>query len=166
LTGLPNRALFADRLRRALARARRYGTGVAVLLLDVNGFKRINDAYGHHAGDAALVEIARRLAAEVRVTDTVARWGGDEFSLVLTDVRKPEDAARAAERLMTAFRPPLLLPPLAGRELAVTVTIGISLFPTDAQQPDDLVRHADHAMYEAEARGAEGSAFRFFGTIR
>ena len=162
LTGLPNRSLFADRLRQALARARRYGNRVAVLLLDVNGFKRINDTYGHHAGDAALVEIARRLRERVRRTDTVARWGGDEFSAVITDVRTAEDAARATKRLMDAFRAPMTL---AGRELRVAVSIGISLFPTDGEQPDDLVRHADHAMYQAEGRGDQESTFRFFGTF-
>jgi diguanylate cyclase (GGDEF)-like protein/PAS domain S-box-containing protein len=162
LTGLPNRVLFADRLRQALARARRYGTRVAVLLLDVNGFKHINDTFGHDVGDAALVEVARRLQAGIRRSDTVARWGGDEFSAVLTDVRTPEDAARVAEHLITAFHAPLSLD---GHELSVSVTIGISLFPADGEGPDDLVRHADHAMYRAEGRGENESAFAFFGTF-
>ena len=163
LTGLPNRALFADRLRQALARARRYGTRVAVLLIDVNGFKQINDTYGHDIGDAALVEIARRLRARIRQTDTVSRWGGDEFSAVLTDVRTPQDAAEGTEHLIAAFRAPLVL---GGHELNVTVSIGVSLFPTDAEGPDDLVRHADHAMYQADAAGDNENAFAFFGTIR
>jgi diguanylate cyclase (GGDEF)-like protein/PAS domain S-box-containing protein len=163
LTGLPNRTLFADRLRQALARARRYGNRVAVLLADVNGFKQINDTYGHHAGDAVLIEIARRFQARVRRTDTVARWGGDEFSAVLTDVRAPADAARATEHLIAAFREPMLI---AGRELTVTVTIGVSLFPTDAEEPDDLLRRADHAMYRADLQGDRENAFVLFGTLR
>jgi diguanylate cyclase (GGDEF)-like protein/PAS domain S-box-containing protein len=162
LTGLPNRALFADRLRQALARARRYGVRAAVFLLDVNGFKHINDTFGHAAGDAVLMEMARRLAGRVRRTDTVARWGGDEFSAVITDVRSAVDAVHAAERLLEGTRAPIAA---AGRTLRVTVSLGISLFPTDGEQPDDLVRHADHAMYQAE-RGRTGeSAFRFFGTF-
>lgn len=162
LTGLPNRTLFADRLRQALARARRYGHRVAVLLIDVNGFKQINDTFGHAAGDEVLVEIAARLQAQIRQTDTVARWGGDEFSAVLSDVRTAEDAARAARRLLAAFRTPMRL---AGRQLGVTITIGISLFPTDGEAPDDLLRRADHAMYRADA-GERGNGFAFFGTLR
>jgi diguanylate cyclase (GGDEF)-like protein/PAS domain S-box-containing protein len=151
LTGLPNRALFADRLRQALARARRYRTRVAVLLIDVDGFKRINDTLGHVLGDAALIEIARRLRGCMRRTDTVARWGGDEFSAIVTDVRRPDDAARTAERMIAALRPPLALP---GRDLKVTVSIGISLFPVDGVVPDELLRCADHAMYRAKRGGS------------
>jgi diguanylate cyclase (GGDEF)-like protein/PAS domain S-box-containing protein len=157
LTGLPNRVLFADRLRQALARARRYRTRVAVLLIDVNGFKNINDTFGHDAGDAALVEIARRLHACVRQTDTVARWGGDEFSVILTEVRKPEDVVRAAEHLATSFRQPVVL---AGHGLNVTVSIGFSLFPVDGAAPDELLRRADHAMYRSKHKLSK-SASRF-----
>lgn len=163
LTGLPNRVLFADRLRQALARARRYGHRVAVFLIDVNGFKQINDTLGHHAGDDVLVEIASRLRARIRESDTVARWGGDEFSAVLSDVRTAEDAARAAERLLAAFRAPMRV---AARELGVTITIGISLFPTDGEAPDDLLRRADHAMYRADAAGERENRFAFFGLVR
>jgi diguanylate cyclase (GGDEF)-like protein/PAS domain S-box-containing protein len=144
LTGLPNRALFADRLHRALARARRYGTSAAVLLIDVNGFKRVNDAFGHDAGDAVLAEIARRLQRSLRQTDTVARWGGDEFSVILADVRSPRGVAHAEERITTALRPPIALP---GTELTITVSIGVSLFPDDGTLPDELLRRADRAMY-------------------
>lgn len=162
LTGLPNRTLFADRLRQALARARRYGDRVAVLLIDVNGFKRINDTFGHPAGDRVLVEIAARLRARIRQSDTVARWGGDEFSAVLSDVRTAKDAARAAERLVAAFRTPMRV---AGRQLAVTITIGISMFPNDGEAPDDLLQRADHAMYQADAAGERENAFAFFRTV-
>jgi diguanylate cyclase (GGDEF)-like protein/PAS domain S-box-containing protein len=151
LTGLPNRALLAERLRQALARARRYRTRVAVLLIDVNGFKGINDTFGHVVGDVVLAEIARRLQACVRQTDTVGRWGGDEFSVVLTDVRSPKDAAHAEEHIIAALRPPIALP---GRELKVTVSIGISLFPVDGAVPNELLRRADHAMYRNKARVA------------
>jgi diguanylate cyclase (GGDEF)-like protein/PAS domain S-box-containing protein len=147
LTDLPNRALFADRLRQALARARRYRTRVAVLLIDLDGFKHINDTYGHDAGDAALVEIARRLQACVRQADTVARWGGDEFSALLTDVRTREDAARVAEHIVTALRRPVTI---RGQDVDITASIGISLFPTDGEFSDELVRRADHAMYRAK----------------
>jgi diguanylate cyclase (GGDEF)-like protein/PAS domain S-box-containing protein len=149
LTGLSNRALFTDRLRQALARARRYRTRVAVLLIDVNGFKGINDTFGHDAGDAVLAEIARRLLACLRQTDTVARWGGDEFSVILTDVREPQNATRAVEHIIGALRPPVIL---AGREVTVTVSIGISLFPADGAAPDELLRRADRAMYRDKAR--------------
>ncbi|HKX16557.1 MAG TPA: diguanylate cyclase [bacterium] len=161
LTGLPNRTLFADRLRHALARARRYGNRVAVLLVDVNGFKQINDTFGHPAGDEVLVEIAARLRAGIRQSDTVARWGGDEFSAVLSDVRTAEDAARAAERLVAAFLTPMRV---AGQQLSVTITIGISLYPNDGEAPDDLLRRADHAMYRADA-GMRENTFAFFRTV-
>jgi diguanylate cyclase (GGDEF)-like protein/PAS domain S-box-containing protein len=151
LTGLPNRALFADRLYQALARARRYRTQVAVLLVDVDGFKGINDTFGHETGDAVLAEIGRRLQGSLRQTDTVARWGGDEFSLVLNDVRGPKDAARAKEHIIAALRPPIVLPV---RKLRITVSIGISLFPIDGAVPDELLRRADHAMYRNKARVA------------
>jgi len=148
LTGLPNRALFADRLRQALARARRYRTRVAVLLIDVNGFKRINDTFGHDVGDTVLVEIARRIQGCLRQTDTAARWGGDEFSVILTDVRRPEDAARAVNHVTAAFRPSIVVD--GRRELHVTLSVGISLFPVDGVAPDELVRSADNAMYRTK----------------
>jgi diguanylate cyclase (GGDEF)-like protein/PAS domain S-box-containing protein len=162
LTGLANRALFADRLRRELARARRYRTRIAVLLIDVDGFKQINDTLGHDAGDAALAEIAIRLQGCLRQTDTVARWGGDEFSVIVTDVRSAADATCAAEQIITALRPPM---PLAGRMLTITVSIGMSLFPVDGAGPDELLRRADHAMYRSKARTAGPAPARHGGNV-
>jgi diguanylate cyclase (GGDEF)-like protein len=160
LTDLPNRVLFADRLRQAMARARRERTRVAILLLDLNHFKKINDRIGHHAGDAVLVEIARRLRTAIREADTVARWGGDEFTVILNGVRKRESAVRAVNRIMAAFNAPVMLP---DREVTVTATIGIALFPTDGETPDDLVQRADHAMYHAKGQGE--NIFAFFGKV-
>lgn len=160
LTDLPNRVLFADRLRQALARARRERMRVAILLLDLNHFKQINDTFGHHAGDAVLAEIARRLRTAIREADTVARWGGDEFTVILNGVRKRDTAVRAVNRIMATFNAPVMLP---DRELTVTATIGIALFPTDGEVPEDLVQHADHAMYHAKGRGE--NIFAFFGKV-
>lgn len=160
LTDLPNRVLFADRLRQALARARRERTRVAILLLDLNHFKQINDTFGHHAGDMVLVEIAWRLRTAIREADTVARWGGDEFTIILNGVRKRETAVRAVNRIMAAFNTPVMLP---DRELTVTATIGIALFPTHGERPDDLVQHADRAMYRAKGQGE--NIYAFFGKV-
>jgi diguanylate cyclase (GGDEF)-like protein/PAS domain S-box-containing protein len=162
LTNLPNRMLFADRLRQALARARRTRRQVAILLLDLNHFKQINDMFGHDAGDAVLVEIARRLRTATRETDTVARWGGDEFTVILNDVRKRKGVVQAVDRIMAAFNAPVML---RDRELAVTAAGGIALFPTDAERPDDLMQHADQAMYAAKGQGENICAF-FGGVIK
>ena len=150
LTGLPNRALFLDRLEHALARADRAGSEVSVLFLDVDGFKLVNDSLGHLAGDRLLVEVARRLQACLRRSDTAARLGGDEFAVLLTPETGQLEPSEVARRIGQALQPPFLL---ADRELRVTASIGIA---SGRGEPENLLRDADVAMYRAKRR-ARGS---------
>jgi diguanylate cyclase len=156
LTGLANRALFADRLDRALARARREGRPGALLLLDLDGFKAINDARGHAAGDRALVAVAGRLRGCVREVDTVARLGGDEFLVVLDGVEAAAEARRVAGRIRAALAEPLRLDG-DGAPLALGASIGVAVF-AGREAPADLLRRADGAMYVAKRTG-EAVAF-------
>ena len=156
LTDLPNRLLFHDRLGHALSRADRDGSQLAVLFIDLDRFKHINDSLGHLAGDGLLQEVARRLTGAVRREDTVARMGGDEFTLLLEDLRRPEDAAVLARKLLEALGDPYAI---AGRELFVTASVGISLYPRDGQSAEELVRNADAAMYQAKDAGRNGYHF-------
>jgi len=158
LTGVPNRMLFQDRLAQALAAASRYGQRLAVLFVDLDGFKEVNDAFGHDVGDRVLAELARRIAAVVRKTDTVARMGGDEFTLVLTQIGRPDDAARVARNLLDRIAVPVRLP---DGELRIGASIGIALHPGDGDRADTLVRNADAAMYAAK-REEGGSGFAFY----
>ncbi len=150
LTGLPNRALFTERLEHALARAGRRENPVAVLFLDLDGFKEINDELGHEAGDRVLVEVARRLKENARPGDTVARLGGDEFTVLLEDTQGAEDAARVAERISGKLSPPIRL---EGVEVSVSASIGVALGDPARVRPQDLVREADNAMYRSKGRG-------------
>jgi diguanylate cyclase (GGDEF)-like protein/excisionase family DNA binding protein len=149
LTGLPNRRLFSDRVDHALARRGRKPLGVAVLFLDLDGFKLVNDSLGHAAGDEVLAAVGTRLRSCMRVTDTVARLGGDEFAILIEDVEGDEEAILAAERVSVALSQPLALP---GRDVSVRASIGIAV---DRGQPGlstaDLLRNADTAMYQAKA---------------
>src|SRR5262249_50264064 len=139
LTGLPNRALFMDRLSQAMASARRKGHGVAVLYLDLDQFKRLNDTLGHSVGDALLCEVGRRLTAALRAGDTVARMGGDEFIVLLSDLAGAAAASRVAEKLLEAVDQPF---PLEQHTLHTTASIGISLYPGDGQEAETLLRKA------------------------
>jgi diguanylate cyclase (GGDEF)-like protein/PAS domain S-box-containing protein len=150
LTGLPNRALFVDRLEQALKRADRHSHSVAVLFLDLDNFKVVNDSLGHQAGDRLLVTVAERLTGVLRVQDTVARLGGDEFTVLLEDIRDETEAADAADRLAAALRTPVAL---GEREIFVTASIGVALSTTGRDQPEDLLRNADLAMYRAKTNG-------------
>jgi diguanylate cyclase (GGDEF)-like protein/PAS domain S-box-containing protein len=150
LTGLPNRALLLDRLGHALARASRNAGQTAVLFLDLDNFKVVNDSLGHLAGDLLLIEAAHRLLASVRATDTVARFGGDEFAVLLEDVSDVSEAVAKAERLANALRQPL---EVDGREVRPDVSIGVALSSGGGDVPDDLLRRADLAMYQAKAAG-------------
>ncbi len=150
LTGLPNRGLLADRLRQSLALARRYRRKAAVLYIDLDNFKQINDSLGHQVGDELLRSIAARLRASVRGSDTVSRQGGDEFVVLLPEVRAPEDVALTAQTLLTAIAKPHLL---SGERTLVTASIGISLYPDDAEEVDALIEAADTAMYRAKESG-------------
>ena len=147
LTDLPNRALFVDRLEQGMRRARRSRTQLAVLFLDVDRFKIVNDSLGHAAGDELLREVGARLLTSIRPGDTAARFGGDEFAILLEDVDSREDAEHIAMRILLALRTPL---PVAGRDVFVTASIGISM---DADCAEDAIRDADLAMYRAKGQG-------------
>ena len=149
LTGLPNRDLFEDRLEQALARARRRTVPIAVLFVDLDGFKQVNDVHGHEAGDKVLVEAARRLRSLVRTDDTVARYGGDEFTILAEDVGDAESARHLGERVADE----LARPYSGGLELAASVGIAFTANPA-AVTPDGLIRRADHAMYRSKRPGA------------
>jgi len=150
LTNLPNRKLFTDRLTQSLSRARRSGKPLAVMFVDLDHFKSINDTLGHEAGDELLLEMARRLRANVRDDDTVARLGGDEFTIILAELRQPEDAIGVAEKLIAAIEQPL---PIAGTSIEVSASIGIALYPNDGTDAESLLRNADSAMYRAKEAG-------------
>lgn len=149
LTALPNRRLFHDRLRIALARARRTERRLALLFVDIDRFKEVNDTLGHAAGDRLLQEIADRLAQCARSSDTVARLGGDEFVMLADELARPEDATLIAEKIRTAVGAPLAI---GDGHVRVSASIGIALFPDDGEQAELLLRHADDAMYEEKQR--------------
>ncbi len=151
LTSLPNRSLLSERLARAIVRARREGGHVAVLFLDLDRFKDINDSLGHAAGDRVLRAAAERVQHAVGPQHTVARLGGDEFTVVLEALGAPGDADYAAQRVLDAFAEPLVLDD--HNEITISPSIGISLFPEHAQVPSELLKHADTAMYQAKAAG-------------
>ena len=157
LTGLPNRALAFDRLSRALARAERNDTMVATMFLDLDGFKTINDSLGHSAGDMLLQQTAERLSSLVRRSDTVARLGGDEFALVLPDQNRTNDAEVTARAIVDAMSEPFNID---GKEVFVSASVGVSMYPADGQDPQTLMKNADAAMYRIKADGRNG--FRFF----
>jgi len=157
LTGLPNRTLFLDRLGREIVHAERDGHLFAVLLVDLDRFKVINDTLGHGAGDELLIEIARRLSGTIRAVDTIARTGGDEFLLLVTGVREPADAAIIATKIVSELHKPVSI---NGAEVHTSASIGISVYPTDGGRSDLLIAHADEAMYFAKQRGRNG--FQFF----
>ncbi|MBB5357429.1 diguanylate cyclase (GGDEF)-like protein [Rhodanobacter sp. ANJX3] len=151
LTGLPNRLLFNDRLDTILSEATRSGECFAVLFVDLDQFKAINDSHGHAAGDQVLRVVAQRLIASVRASDTVARYAGDEFIIVLRHIVKNDDVQRVAEKIVQAMSTPLNLD--TGVTLNVTVSMGLSFFPDDAGDTEILLRHADEAMYAAKKQG-------------
>jgi diguanylate cyclase (GGDEF)-like protein/PAS domain S-box-containing protein len=156
LTGLPNRRLLEDRLRQALYTAERRGESVAVMMIDLDNFKQVNDALGHRAGDAVLMEAARRVGACVRRADTLARHGGDEFVVVVAGARAPEDARIVAEKILRALEAPFAV---EGREFAIGASIGVSVFPGDAGDGEALLRNADAAMYRAKQSGRRACLF-------
>jgi diguanylate cyclase (GGDEF)-like protein/PAS domain S-box-containing protein len=158
VTNLPNRALFVERVRHAISRARREGSELGVIFLDIDDFKTINDSLGHGAGDAALIDIAMRLSESIRSSDTAARFGGDEFVVLLEDLEGTETAVEVAERILEDLRQPLTV---AGKELVVRGSIGISILDdSSAASADELIRDADAAMYIAKRDGKGG--YRLF----
>ncbi len=159
LTDLPNRLLLEDRLNLALRRAHRTGHSVAVLFLDLDGFKGVNDTLGHPMGDRLLQQVAERLSACVRDVDTVARLGGDEFIIVLENVQEADDVELVAEKILDVLRKPFHVD---RHQATVTASIGVSLFPEDAEDVFGLVANADAAMYEAKDQGR--NTYRFFSS--
>ncbi len=158
VTKLANRALFNERVRHALARARREHFQLAVIFLDLDDFKTINDSLGHAAGDRVLLEVAKRLATSIRVSDTAARFGGDEFAILLEDTSGPQEAAEVADRILELLRMPLRLDQ---KEIIVQASLGISIVDYDAAlDADELIRNADAAMYIAKREGK--NAYRLF----
>ncbi len=151
LTGLPNRSLLGERLAHALIRARRHGSRVGVLFIDLDRFKHVNDSMGHAAGDRLLKAAAARIQASVRESDTVARLGGDEFTVIIEDLTDQAQAERVAQKLIESFVLPL---DIDGRtEVVISPSIGISIYPDHGQVPTDLLKFADTAMYQAKDRG-------------
>jgi diguanylate cyclase (GGDEF)-like protein/PAS domain S-box-containing protein len=150
LTGLPNRALLGERLRQLVAESRRSGEKVAVLMVDLDEFKLINDSFGHELGDEVLRIVSQRLAGCVREMDTVARVGGDEFVILLGQLNSPQGAARIAQSIIEEMNQPIRI---QSTDYFVGASIGIALCPDDADEPDMLLRNADKAMYEAKADG-------------
>lgn len=156
LTGLPNRQLFYDRLGQALAAAYSQMGKVALMFLDLDGFKKVNDTHGHDIGDMLLKEVARRLQGCVRTSDTISRLGGDEFTVILSAINSPDDAANIAQKIIDTIAPPYQL---GGVTVRVTTSIGISVYPSDASTSVDLIKYADSSMYEAKQSGK--NAYRF-----
>ena len=156
LTGLPNRVLFQDRLRQTLAQARRAQTSAAVLFLDLDRFKMVNDSLGHSFGDRLLENVARRLRECLREGDTLARMGGDEFTILLPKLEREDSAARVAEKCVTALEQPFSLDE---QEIYLGVSIGIAVYPQHGETMESLVKHADAAMYHAKAQEAAHFAF-------
>ncbi|MGE5493252.1 MAG: putative bifunctional diguanylate cyclase/phosphodiesterase, partial [Actinomycetota bacterium] len=153
---LPNRILFRDRLAHAFERGRRYSHKVAVMLLDLDGFKTVNDSLGHPVGDKLLQLVAERIRSTVRVEDTVARLGGDEFALVLSNLDHGEDAVEVARKILLATQEPF---DIGGHGALVTASIGIAVFPDDGDEPNTLIRNADAAMYKAKESGRNTHCF-------
>jgi diguanylate cyclase (GGDEF)-like protein/PAS domain S-box-containing protein len=150
LTHLPNRRLFADRLALGINRARRSGRSLAVMFIDLDHFKTVNDTLGHTAGDELLLEMSQRLRDCIREDDTVARLGGDEFTIILAELRHPEDAAHVAQKILEAVQVPMTI---SGMPIELSASIGIALYPVDGFDVETLLRNADSAMYRAKESG-------------
>jgi diguanylate cyclase (GGDEF)-like protein/PAS domain S-box-containing protein len=161
LTGVLNRVLLTDRLSHALVRTKRDKGLMAVCYLDLDGFKLINDNFGHDAGDQVLVEIARRIKETIREGDTVARLGGDEFVVLLLGLQAADECVGSLNRLLKAVSAAMLV---NGKSVSISASIGVSLYPGDEQDADMLLRHADRAMYTAKHQGKNG--YHFFDRAR
>jgi len=158
LTGLPNRNLLDDRLTMGLALSRRSGNKLAVLMLDLDRFKIINDTMGHAVGDQLLKSVAERLTGVIRKSDTAARIGGDEFVLVLPHIHSPSDAAKLAQRILDIFREPFIID---GHQLNISTSIGIAVYPETGKEIDMLLKNSDKAMYQAKEQGR--NMYKFYG---
>ncbi len=156
LTGLPNRRLFQDRLEQALVQAERNARSLAVLFIDLDRFKLINDSLGHNIGDQLLQAAAKRLSNLMRKEDTVARLGGDEFTVLLPHVEKRQDVEKTVRKIVSAFRQPF---EIASESLHISLSMGVSLFPSDGETPERLMKNADSAMYRTKEMGRNGHHF-------
>jgi diguanylate cyclase (GGDEF)-like protein/PAS domain S-box-containing protein len=156
VTNLPNRTLFFDRLQNSLAQAKRYKQKLAILFLDLDGFKSVNDTLGHIAGDALLKEVATRLLKAIREVDTVARFGGDEFALFLNDVKNKKNTALVAKKILAGLSEPFII---NGEKCNIGGSIGISIFPDDHVDIDSLIKQADTAMYAVKNSGKNNYHF-------
>jgi diguanylate cyclase (GGDEF)-like protein len=160
LTGLPNRTLFNDRLNMALAHGHRSGEKLAVMMLDLDRFKDVNDRLGHNVGDELLVCVGSRLINLLRASDTVARFGGDEFVLLLPDIAGAEGAIKIAEEILEVCRKPFLC---SGHEVHTSTSIGIAIYPDDGGDAYTLIKHADVSMYHAKDSGRNN--YQFYGLV-
>ncbi|OQA31975.1 MAG: Phytochrome-like protein cph2 [Betaproteobacteria bacterium ADurb.Bin341] len=161
LTDLPNRRLFYERLSRALASSRRHQLPLALMLIDLNGFKQINDTYGHKVGDGLLIEAAKRMTDCLRATDCVARLGGDEYIIFISDLGDTQQVARVAQKILQALEAPCTID---GNTLRVYASMGIALFPGDGEEMETLVQKADSVMYVAKSEKKAASNYRFFSS--
>jgi len=159
LTGLPNRLLFYEHLKQALAQAKRKSSKLAVMFFDLDRFKLINDTMGHNLGDQLLKNVAGRIRQTLREGDTVARQGGDEFLVLLPEIRDELEAATVAERILRVFEQPIIIEDIEDNEIYISTSIGISLYPNDGSDPEALVKQADTAMYYAKEKGRNNSKF-------
>ncbi|MDQ3007060.1 MAG: diguanylate cyclase [Chloroflexota bacterium] len=157
LTGLPNRILFEEHLDHGMIQAKRYGWGLAVMFIDIDKFKSINDSYGHDLGDKVLLMVANRLKDYVRGEDTVSRWGGDEFVCLLLDVKQEADVLRLAEKIVYQISEPC---EFDGTVLSITASIGVAIYPGDGETADILFKNADRAMYQAKGTEKRVRLFR------
>ena len=157
LTGLPNRWLFNERISLEISRSLRNNQKIGVMLFDLDQLKGVNDSFGHSVGDLLLQAVAQRMLGLLRKSDTVARMGGDEFLLILPEMKKPENAVHTAERILSALSTPFLL---EGNQINITTSIGIVFFPDDGTDVDDLIKKADTAMYKAKEKG--GNIYHFY----
>jgi diguanylate cyclase (GGDEF)-like protein/PAS domain S-box-containing protein len=157
LTNLPNRRYLLEQIQNAIAKANRNNTILALCSLDLDGFKDINDRFGHNTGDKALIEFGQRLTSSLRLADTVARWGGDEFTILFTDIHTEKECVECIERLLHLVNIPYKI---KNESIKLSASIGITTFPEDTNDPDTLIRHADQAMYEAKLGGK--NQYRFF----
>jgi diguanylate cyclase (GGDEF)-like protein len=161
LTQLPNRRLFNDRFSQSLTRAKRAQASLALMFIDLDKFKPINDTHGHETGDWVLQTVARRIEGALRASDTAARVGGDEFLALLPDLKTSDDALGVAEKIRLALEQPFVTQ--SGVTLLASASIGIAIFPDHAQSGDDLLRLGDQAMYEAKNSG--GNSVRMFARL-
>lgn len=157
LTGLPNRRLFNERISLEISRSQRNNQKIGVMLFDLDHLKNVNDSFGHSVGDLLLQAVGQRLLGLLRKSDTVARMGGDEFLLILPEMKQTQDAVITAERILSALSTPFLL---EGNQINITTSIGIVFFPDDGTEVDDLIKKADNAMYKAKEKG--GNIYHFY----